>query len=68
MDEKQPLSHEIEEFKTDSDELNQVLDKYNLDEALEAEFNAIDKQFRDLEVHYQSLLNARRYLNAQTFQ
>ncbi len=63
MDEKQPLSHEIEDYKTDSDELNEVLDHYDLDEALELEFNQIDKAFRQLEIIYQSMQNARRYLN-----
>ncbi len=63
MDEKQPLSHEIEDYKTDSNELNEVLDHYDLDEALELEFNQIEKAFRQLEIIYQSMQNARRYLN-----
>ncbi len=62
MNEESQISHEIEEYKTDSDELNEVLDKYDLDEALEAEFNQIDKAFRQLEIIYQSMQNARRYL------
>ncbi len=62
MDEKQPISHEIEALKTDESELEEVLDRYDLDEALETEFNAIDSEFRQLEVMYQSLLNTRRFL------
>jgi predicted nuclease with TOPRIM domain len=62
MDEKQPLSHEIEALKTDSDELEEVLDRFDLDESLEAHFNSLDERFRQLEIKYQSLLNTRKYL------
>jgi predicted nuclease with TOPRIM domain len=62
MDEKQPISHEIEALKTDSNELEEVLNHYDLDESLEAQFNALDDRFRQLEIKYQSLLNTRRYL------
>ena len=56
------LSNEIESLKTDEDELNQVLDEYDLDESLETEFNAIDAEFNQLQIIYQSLLNTRKYL------
>jgi flagellar capping protein FliD len=62
MDEKQPLSHEIEALKTDSDELEEVLDRFDLDESLEAHYNSLDERFRQLEIQYQSLLNTRKYL------
>ncbi|MBD2207770.1 hypothetical protein H6G33_36280 [Calothrix sp. FACHB-1219] len=56
------LSNKIEELKTDEHELRQVLDQHDLDASLEQEFNAIDAQFRKLEIIYQSLINARRFL------
>ena len=62
MDESK-VETQLKEFKTDSGELEQVLDKYDLDAALEQEFNAIDKQFQQLEIVYRSLLNSRRFLN-----
>jgi hypothetical protein len=62
MNEQQPLSHEIEDFKTDSDELEEVLNRYDLDESLAAEFDAIATQFQQLEIKYQSILNTRRFL------
>ncbi len=60
------LSNEIENLKTDQDELEQTLNDYDLDEELEAEFDAIDAEFRELEIVYQSLLNTRRFLNNAT--
>jgi hypothetical protein len=57
------LSQKIEELKTDKKELGEVLQKYDLDESLEGEFNQIDKAFQRLEIQYQSLKNARRFLN-----
>jgi len=56
------LSNEIESRKTDEDELNQFLDEYDLDESLEAEFNAIDAEFNELQIIYRSLLNTRKFL------
>jgi hypothetical protein len=56
------LSNQIQNLKTDEDELTEVLDQYDLDESLEAEFTAIDAQFRDLEITYKSLLNTRKFL------
>ncbi len=56
------LSKQIEDLKTDEDELNEVLDEYDLDESLEAEFNAIDAQFKELQILYTSLLNTRKFL------
>ncbi len=60
------LSNQIENLKTDQDELEQTLNDYDLDEELEAEFDAIDAEFRELEIIYQSLLNTRRFLNNAT--
>jgi len=57
------LSNHIENLKTDQDDLEQTLNDYDLDEELEAEFDAIDAEFRQLEITYQSLLNTRRFLN-----
>lgn len=57
------LERQIEDAKTDENELNQVLKKYDLDEALAHEFNEIDKAFRQLEIKYQALLNTRKFLN-----
>jgi len=62
MDESKVQS-QLNNFKTDSDELEEVLDRYDLDAALEQEFNAIDKQFQQLEIIYRSLLNSRRFLS-----
>ncbi len=56
------LSNEIESLKTDEDELNQFLDEYDLDESLEAEFESIDTEFRELQIIYTSLLNTRKFL------
>ena len=57
------LSNKIEDLKTDEHELNQVLEQHDLDASLEQEFNAIDAQFRKLEIIYQSLVNTRRFLS-----
>jgi len=57
------LNRQIENAKTDESELNEVLEKYDLDEQLAQEFSDIDKAFRQLEIRYQSLINARKFLN-----
>jgi len=57
------LNRQIENAKTDEGELNEVLEKYDLDEQLAQEFSDIDKAFRQLEIRYQSLVNARKFLN-----
>jgi hypothetical protein len=62
MDESQ-VSAQIEDFKTDENELEQVLEDYDLDQELEELFNALDRQFQQLEVKYQALLNTRRFLH-----
>ena len=54
---------QIESLKTDSQQLDKTLERYDLDELLEAEFNAIDRAFKQLEIDYQSLKNVRKYLN-----
>jgi hypothetical protein len=61
MDE--PIYNKLNDFKTDEKELEEVLSKYDLDEALEAEFNAIESHFQQLLIAYQTLLNTRRFLN-----
>jgi hypothetical protein len=61
MDEQ--ISNQLNEFKTDEKELEEVLSRYDLDEALEAEFNAIESHFQQLLISYQTLLNTRRFLN-----
>jgi hypothetical protein len=61
MDEQ--FEAQLEDFKTDENELEDVLSKYDLDESLEAEFNALDARFRELQISYQTLLNTRRFLN-----
>jgi hypothetical protein len=61
MDEQ--ISNQLNEFKTDEKELEEVLSRYDLDEALEAEFNAIEAHFQQLLIAYQTLLNTRRFLN-----
>jgi uncharacterized protein (DUF3084 family) len=61
------LKNQIEDFKTDESELSEVLDKFDLDESLATEFDAIATQFQQLEIKYQSLINTRRFLqNAQS--
>ena len=57
------ISNQLEDFKTDEKELEEVLSKYDLDEALEAEFNALETRFQQLLIAYQTLLNTRRFLN-----
>jgi chromosome segregation ATPase len=60
--EESNLSDQIDDLKTDEDELNEVIDEYDLDEALEAEFDAIDAEFKELQILYTSLLNTRKFL------
>ena len=55
MDEQ--ISSQLNEVKTDEKELEEILSKYDLDEALEAEFNAIESHFQQLLIAYQTLLN-----------
>jgi BioD-like phosphotransacetylase family protein len=62
MDESQ-LESQLNDLQTDENELDEVLAKYDLDEALEAEFNDLESRFRNLQLHYQTLLNTRRFLN-----
>jgi hypothetical protein len=61
MDEQ--ISNQLNDFKTDEKELEEVLSKYDLDEALEVEFNVIEAHFQQLLIAYQTLLNTRRFLN-----
>jgi hypothetical protein len=61
MDESQ-LESQLNDLQTDENELDEVLAKYDLDESLEAEFNDLESRFRNLQLHYQTLLNTRKYL------
>jgi hypothetical protein len=61
MDEQ--ISSQLNDFKTDEKELEEVLGKYDLDEALEVEFNMIEAHFQQLLIAYRALLNTRRFLN-----
>ena len=61
MDEQ--ISSQLNDFTTDEKELEEVLGRFDLDEALEAEFNAIEAHFQQLLISYQSLVNTRRFLN-----
>jgi len=62
MDESE-VESQLNDLQTDESELDAVLAKYNLDEALEAQYNSLENRFRDLQLAYQTLLNTRRYLN-----
>ncbi len=57
------LSEEFENLKTDEDELEEVINEYDLDKSLEAEFDAINAEFNQLQIVYTSLLNTRKFLN-----
>ena len=61
MDESQ-IESQLQDFKTDEKELEEVLSRYDLDEALEAEFNDLENRFRDIQLAYQTLLKTREYL------
>ena len=56
------ISEQINDAFTDESELDEVLDRYDLDQALAAEFDAIAAEFQQLEIKYQSILNTRRFL------
>jgi hypothetical protein len=62
MDESK-LDNHLEDIKTDENELDELLSKYDLDEALEVQYNLLEDRFRNLQLSYQTLLNTRRYLN-----
>jgi hypothetical protein len=62
MEESQ-IENQLNDLQTDENELDAVLAKYDLDEALEAQYNALENRFRDLQLTYQTLLNTRKYLN-----
>jgi hypothetical protein len=62
MDESE-IETQLNDLQTDESELDEVLAKYDLDEALEAQYNSLENRFRDLQLAYQTLLNTRRYLN-----
>ena len=62
MDESQ-VEAQLNDLQTDETELDAVLAKYDLDEALEAQYNSLENRFRDLQLAYQTLLNTRKYLN-----
>ena len=62
MDESQ-IETKLNDLQTDENELDEVLAKYDLDDALEAQYNHLEDRFRNLQLTYQTLLNTRRYLN-----
>jgi hypothetical protein len=62
MDESE-VEAQLNDLQTDEAELDEVLARYDLDEALEAQYNALENRFRDLQLAYQTLLNTRKYLN-----
>jgi len=62
MDESQ-IETQLNDLQTDETELEAVLAKYDLDDALEAQYNHLEDRFRNLQLTYQTLLNTRRYLN-----
>jgi hypothetical protein len=62
MDESQ-FEAQLNDLQTDESELDEVLARYDLDDALEAQYNALEDKFRNLQLTYQTLLNTRRYLN-----
>jgi hypothetical protein len=62
MDESE-VENQLNDLQTDEAELDEVLARYDLDESLEAQYNALENRFRDLQLTYQTLLNTRRYLN-----
>jgi hypothetical protein len=57
------LNSHLEDIKTDETELDEVLARYDLDDALEVQYNHLEDKFRNLQLIYQTLLNTRRYLN-----
>ena len=62
MDESK-LDTQLNDLQTDEAELDEVLARYDLDDALEAQYNHLEDRFRNLQLSYQTLLNTRRYLN-----
>jgi len=62
MDESQ-LENYSEALKADDHELSLELAKYDLDDALINEYDALDERIQTLQIAYQTLLNTRRYLH-----
>lgn len=60
MDESRVNNH-LEDIKTDETELDALLSKYDLDEALEVQYNNFTDQLRDVQLTYQTLLTTRHY-------
>jgi hypothetical protein len=60
MHSQENASDKLQDLKTDETELEEVLDRYDLDEAIDAEFNALEERFKQLQIRYQSLLNTER--------
>jgi hypothetical protein len=58
------IKNKVDSLKTDTTALDKTLQRFDLDEQLEQEFNAIDKAFRDLEIKYLALQHSRKYHNA----
>lgn len=57
------LIGQIQDAKTDENELNQIIKAHDLDAELAREFIEISKAFTQLEIKHQSLLNTRKFLN-----
>jgi hypothetical protein len=53
------IKTQFTEAKTDESELEEIIEEFDLDAALIAEFNAISKEFNTLKIDYQTLLRTR---------
>lgn len=56
------MTDDIDNYKTDQAELDEVLNEYDLDAELEQEFEALSKALVQLEIRYQALINSRRFM------
>jgi hypothetical protein len=56
------VTDDIDNYKTDQAELDEVLNEYDLDAELEQEFEALSKALVQLEIRYQALINSRRFM------
>lgn len=62
MDEESKISHEIENRKTDVEQVEEVIQQFDLDEELEQQFLGFEERLRQLEIKYAALINTRKYL------
>lgn len=63
MEEGQPIEQQILDHQTDTDDLEDIADSFDIDDLLDDQISAILKQFTELEINYRTLLNSRRFLN-----